>query len=105
MLIVKGKTQKSVLANILLDKTNSVCFQYYDSPVIWDSICVDSNEYSLCDFMECIAGEFQEVNDDNHYDYLIIYTNEYEEVLRDFIDWLDKSVCKYFCKDILVMCK
>lgn len=106
MLIVKGKSQKSVLANILIDKTKSICFQYYDQPVIFDSICVDSTEYSLNDFIECIAEEFKRVNADKiHYDYLIIYTNEKEEDLKELIDWLNEYRWRIFCNDILVMCK
>ena len=106
MLIVKGKALKSVLANILMDKTNSICFQYYDTPVICDSICVDSNKYSLMDFIECIAEEFKRVNAGRtHRDYLIIYTNEKEENLQLLINWLNEHRWRIWCKDILVMCK
>ena len=106
MLIVKGKAQKSVLANILMDKTKSICFQYYDMPVIWDSVCVDKTEYSLNDFIECIAEELKRVNADRtHYDYMIVYTNENEEDLKELIDWLNEHRWRIFCNDILVMCK
>lgn len=106
MLIVKGKSQKSVLASILLNKTKSICFQYYDMPIIFDSIYVDSREASLNDFIECIAEELKNLNaDEKHYDYLIIYTNEKEEDLEELIDWLNEYRWKIFCKDILVMCK
>lgn len=111
MLIVKGEHQKSILANILMSKTNSICFQYYDMPVVWDGICVDSTKYSLNDFIECIAEEVESVNTDRkHCDYLIIYTNEREEDLKELINWLNEYRWKFFCKDIvvndiLVMCK
>lgn len=107
MLIVKGKNQKSILANILLDKTKSICFQYYDMPVIFNSICVDNREYSLSGFIKCIAKEFEGVIsiDRTPYDYLIIYTNEKEEDLKELIDWLNKHRWEIFCNDILVMCK
>lgn len=106
MLIIKGKSQKSVLANILLDKTKSICFQYYDMPLIFNSICLDSREYSLSDFIECIADELKRVNAyRTHYDYLIIYTNEKEEDLKELIDWLNEHRWRIFCNDILVMCK
>ena len=106
MLIVKGKNQKSVLANILMNKTNSICFQYCCYPVILDGICVDSTEYVLNDFIECIAEEFKRVNADRtHYDYLIVYTNEKEEDLKELIDWLNNHRWRIFCNDMLVMCK
>lgn len=105
MLIVRGINQKSVLVNILMDKTNSICFQYCDYPVIWDSVCVDNKEHSLSDFIECIAEEFKRVNADRtHYDYLIIYTNEKEEDLNELVKWLREHRWRIFCKDILVMC-
>lgn len=106
MLIVKGKNKKSILANILLNKTKSICFQYYNTPVIFNSICVDNGEYSLGNFIECIAEELKKVNADRtHYDYLIIYTNEKEEDLKELIDWLNGHKWRILCNDILVMCK
>ena len=106
MLIIKGKAQKSAFANILMDKTKSICFQYYDQPVIWNSICVDKSEYSLMDFIECMAETFKELNADRtHYDYLIIYTNEKEEDLKELTDWLNEHRWRVWCRNIIVMCK
>lgn len=106
MLILKGKSQKSVLANILMDKTNSICYQYYNAPVVLDSICVDSTEYSLKDFIGYVIEEFKRNNaDEPHYDYLIIYTNEKEEDLIDLIEWFDEYRWRVSCRDILIMCK
>ena len=105
MFIVKGKVRKSILANILMDKTNSICFQYYDMPVVLNSICVDSREYSLANFIECIEEEFAMMDIGKHYDYLIIYTNESEENLKEFIDWMNDYKYAIPCKDVLIMCK
>ena len=106
MLIVKGTTRKSVLANILMDKTKSICCQYYGQPVVDNAICVDSTKYSLEYFIECITEEFKRVNADRvHYQYLIIYTNENEGNLKELIDWLNENRWRVFCNDILVMCK
>lgn len=106
MLIVKGKSQKSVLAQILVHHTQSICFEYYDYPIMYFSICVDRNEHSLSEFIECIAENLKALNaDKRHYDYLIIYTNEKEEDLKELIDWLNDNRWRVFCKDIMVMCK
>jgi hypothetical protein len=109
MLILKGKSQKSVLADILMDNTNSICFVYYDQPVIFGSICVDNREYSLENFFECIKEEFEEYSeydlDTKHYTYLIIYTNEKEEDLKDIIEWIKEYRWRIPCNDILIMCK
>lgn len=104
MLIVKGESQKSVLANILMNKTNSICFSYYDSYVVFDSICVDSRTHSLKCFTEYITEELQAIHS-VHYDYFIIYTNEKEEDLKELIDMLNKHNRGNFFKDVLVMCK
>lgn len=106
MLIIKGENQKSVLANILMDKTKSICFQYYDEPVVYYSVCLDNRKCSLSDFIEYIAEELKRVNAYKiHYDYLIIYTNEKEEDLKKLIEWLNEHRWRIWCNDILVMCK
>lgn len=106
MLIIKGKNQKSVLVNILMDATKSLCFEYHDYPVFYNSYCVDSEEYSLFEFIEFMAETFKELNADRvHYDYLIVYTNKKEEDLKELVDWLDKHRWRVFCRDIIVMCK
>lgn len=106
MLIVKGKNQKSVLVNILMDATKSLCFEYYDYPIMHGSYYIDSEIYSLNEFIEGMAETFKELNADRvHYDYLIIYTNEREEDLKEVIDWLNEHRWRIFCKDIIVMCK
>lgn len=106
MLIVKGNKGKSVLAQIVTHNTKSLCFEYYDYPVMYNSYCIDSEVYSLYDFIEFMAETFKELNADRvHYDYLIVYTNEKEEDLKEVIDWLEKHRWRVFCRDIIVMCK
>ena len=106
MLIVKGEVGKSVLAQILKNNTKSLCFEYHDYPVSYDSYYVDSEVYSLYDFIEYMAETFEELNADRvHYDYLIIYTNEKEKDLKVLIDWLNEHRWRVFCRGIIVMCK
>lgn len=108
MLIIKGENQKSVLANILMNETNSICFEYYNSPVVIHSVYVDSSKYSLENFIECVAEELKRINAhtyNTHYDYLIIYTNKKEEDLKELIDWLKEHRWRIFCRNILIMCK
>ena len=103
MLILKGDCGKARAVDILLDKTDSICFVYHDYPLIWNSICLNSLEYSLEDLKECIFDEFKASS--NNYDYMIIYTNKKEEDLKDFITWLNNTVWAYFCRDIIITCK
>ena len=102
MLIVKGRNGKSVLVQILADHTESICFEYHDYPVMYGSYCIDSEIYSLSDFIDFIK-EFDD--DKEHYDYLIIYTNEKEDSLKELIDFLNKHKLNISHKDIIVMCK
>lgn len=106
MLILKGNSGKSVLANIILSETYSRSFEYNDYPVMHGSVCLDSTKHSLEDFKECIVEwHNNNVYPDEHLDYLIIYTNQSEESLTDFIDWLSKNVWSLHYKDAIVMCK
>ena len=106
MLILKGQNGKSRVIDLLMDKTHSVCFVYNDYPLIFDSIGVDSTQYSLNDFIQCLSEEIKDaIVNDRHYDYLIIYTNQQEENLRSLINWLDKGKWKIPCRDIILTCK
>lgn len=106
MLIVKGKNQKSILANILMDKTNSICFEYHDDkPVVYNSIFGESTRYTLESLLEFIIEEPEALDVESPYDYLIIYTNKKEEELNEFINGLNEHRWRVSFKDILVMCK
>lgn len=106
MLIIKGDYGKSRIVDILMAHTNSICFVYNNYPLIYESICVDSNEYSLENFLECISDELKEATiKDKHYDCLLVYTNQNEEDLKKIIDWLEKYKFKIPCRDIVLTCK
>ena len=106
MLIIKGDYGKSRVIDILMAHTNSVCFVYNNYPLIYESIYLDSNEYSLVDFLECISDELKDsVVKDKHYDYLLVYTNQNEEDLKEIIDWSEKHKFKIPCRDIVLTCK
>ena len=106
MLIVKGDYGKSRVIDILMAHTNSICFVYNDYPLIYESICVDSNEYSLENFSECISDVLKDaIIKDKHYEYLLVYTNQNEEDLKKIVDWLDKNKFNIPCRDVIVTCK
>ena len=106
MLIVKGDYGKSRVIDILMAHTNSICFVYNHYSLIYESICVDSNEYSLENFLECISYELKDtVVKDKHYEYLLVYTNQNEEDLQEIIGWLEKHKLKIPCRDIVLTCK
>ena len=105
MILLKANNGKSVVVNYLCKYTDSICFEYYNDSVIYDteSIYVNSDEYSLID----LKGAITEVMDENDYSYtyLIVYTNETEDKLEDFIRWLDENKLLFHCMDIIVACK
>lgn len=106
MLILKGNEGKSRVADLILHNTNSVCIVYNDYPLIFDSIGVDSTQYSLNDLIECISEEMKDaIINDRHYDYLIVYTNQNEGNLSGLINWLDKYKWKIPCLGIILTCK
>ena len=106
MLTLKGDYGKSRVIDALMTHTNSLCFVYNNYYLIYESICVDSDEYSLEDFLECISDELKDaVIKGKHYEYLLVYTNQREKDLQDIINWLDKYKCKIPCRDIILTCK
>lgn len=105
MLILKGDCGKSRVIDILMDKTNSICFVYNDYPLIFNAIGLDSREYSLGNFLECISDTLKEaVVNDEHYDYLLVYTNKDEIDLQEIINWLNKYRWNIPCRDIILTC-
>lgn len=106
MLILKGYGGKSTVTGIIMNATNSICFVYNEYPILFNSICVDSKEYSLENFLECISEELKEaIDSDKHYDYLLIYTNQNEEDLQGIMDWVENDRRKIPCRDIILTCK
>lgn len=106
MLILKGDYGKSRVVEILMYSTTGICFVYGDSPSIFNSINLDCKEYSLNDFLKCISDTLKEavVNND-HYNYLFIYTNQDEGSLQDIINWLSENKSNIPCRDIILTCK
>lgn len=106
MLILKGNAGKSRIIDILMSKTNSACFVYNDYPLIYKSISVDSSQYSIDDFVECISDTMKDyIVNDEHYQYLLIYTNQKEEDLRKLTDYFDKYKWMIPFVDIIITCK
>ena len=101
MLILKGENGKSEVVNIILDSTISACFVYNDCPLaaIKNSIWLDSRQYTLEHLKLCMV---QETRCKEYYDYLIVYTNEKESDLKDFIGWLKMT---FTYRNIIVACK
>ena len=107
MLVLKGNRGKSRVVDIIYSQTYSRCFIYNDYPLMEDSIYLDSSEYSLNDLKECIVEYHDNSKEysDVRFDYLIIYTNETEESLTDFIEWLKENIWKFNYRDAFVMCQ
>lgn len=105
MLILKGDVGKSRVVDMLMDKTSSICFVYNDYPLIFNSIGIDSREYSLTDFLEYISDTLKrKLIDGDYYDYLIVYTNQDEIDLQNIINWLNKHRWNIPCRDIILTC-
>lgn len=99
MMILKGESGKSRVVDIILDGTNSVCFVYNDYSLFENSIWLDSRMYILEHLKLCIVQEIVKYED---YDYLVIYTNQTESNLKDFIEWLRMT---FTYKKFIVTCK
>ena len=102
MLILKGENGKSRVVDIILDSTISACFVYDDYPLVAfkNSIWLDSRQYSLEHLKLCMVQEITRYKE--YYDYLIVYTNQKERDLKDFIDWLKMT---FTHMNVIVACK
>lgn len=90
MLILKGKNEKSrIIEYIRMGMGsmvhNSVCFEYNESPVIYNSFYMEKDKFSLDEFRKSIEMYL----DDENPRYIFIYTNEQESNLSALIEWLD----------------
>ena len=106
MLILKGNVGKSRVVDIIASKTNSICLVYGFYTRIFGSLQIDSEDYSLDDFLKLISNTSQEaITNDEFYDYLIAYTNESEEDLQEIINWLEDNKWNIPFRDIILTCK
>lgn len=106
MLILKGNSMKSDVVYRIMGQEDSICFVYYNEPVIrgGNSIFVDKNKYSLEDLFNEIDSMFEKDFYDEYFRYLIIYTNEKESKLKEYIDWMEENRIAFRCSNILITC-
>lgn len=106
MLVLKGDNGKSKFINSLLGE--NICFEYCEYSVNLGGFYASSLNHSIDEFKDyikaCLYEEDRNCVDDI-YNYLIVYTNEKEEDLRDFITWLKDNELWFLCRDIIVVCK
>ena len=106
MLLIKGDKGKSSFINNVLG--NNLYFVYCDYPINIDGYWVSSLNHSIDEFKDFIKAYVHEEDKtckENLYDYLIIYTNESEENLKDFISWLKDNERWFLCRNTLIACK
>lgn len=109
MLILKGNAMKSEIINRIMEYGDSICFTYYDNPVVYsnsdNNFFVNKNEYSLEDLFNEIDSMFEKDLYNEYFRYLIIYTNENENKLKRYIDWMEENRIAFRCSEILITCK
>lgn len=107
MIILKGNKGKSKVINELNE--NSIYFEYCEYVVDFKKGCwISSLNHLINEFKdfikECLYEE-DKSGKENFYNYLIIYINEKEEDLKDFIDWVEDNERWFLCGDVIVTCK
>lgn len=108
MLILKGNSMKSEIVNRIMEYGDSICFVYYNNPVVYsnsdNNFFVNKNEYSLEDLFNEIDSMFEKDLYNEYFRYLIIYTNEKENRLKKHIDWMEENRTAFRCSEILITC-
>ena len=69
--------RRNIASSVVLHSSNT--FLIIKPPLIPGFIFLDKRKYTLHTLMDCIREEYENVFEDNHMEYLIIYTNEKEE--------------------------
>lgn len=83
MLLLKGKTGKSIILDIISKNTNNITIIYYDKPVI-SGLFMDSSTMSFKNFMFELQQYMNKIIDESEQiDYLIIYTNQGEPTIKN----------------------
>ena len=104
MLLLKGKSGKSVILEQIYKNTNSLAFVYYEQPVIDGALWVGMKSVQFGDFMRKIPEYLDKNEKNSRYDYLIIYTNE-----SDVDVWSEKRLIEEWEKNygftVIIGCK
>ena len=106
MLMLKGNTGKSKFIYNLIGR--NLCFEYCEDSIGIGEYWMSSLNHSLEEYKDYIKAclyEEDKSNKDNLYEYLIIYTNEREEDLEDFISWIKDNERWFLCANVLITCK
>jgi hypothetical protein len=106
MMILKGNRGKSKFLCELIG--NNLCFEYYECTVNLGGYWMSNLNHSIDEFKDYIKAclyEEDKSGKENLYNYLIIYTNEKEEDLKDFISWLEDNERWFSCRNVIVTCK
>jgi len=105
MQILKGDKLKSITVESILKSTNSYCYVYYDTVLSFNNYHVNSKYNTLEQFQGYLQYFIDWKDPEKYYDYFIIYTNNKEKELSEFIQWLDGKEGEFNCRCILVTCR
>lgn len=113
MQILKGKVQKSVTINhIMNDVRNCICIDYYTEQLNFgngsENYFINSDNHSISDLIEFLKNKFFDnihfELSSEYYEYLIIYTNLSETEIKELIEWIKDNYYKIDCNEILITC-
>lgn len=77
LLLLKGKVGKSVVLDMLSKSTKSISAVYYNQPVLMDALFVNSDVMDFPTFITELNRYLDKLSTtEQHYEYLIIYTNK-----------------------------
>lgn len=107
MQILKGNNGKSVTVHHILNSTHSTCVVYDTGwTPSFECYFVDSKEDTIKQLKEWIESYIKKLEKATiHFDYFIIYTNNSEIELKEFIYWLDDNKDRLKAVEVLVTCR
>lgn len=106
MLILKGVNGKGKVLNDLMAEHSCLCYSYGDDLMLStaDLFFYKKDGCTLNDLKDCIKHEMEDHPYEWFVDYFVIYTNEWEDDLYEFLEWLDCNELNW-CRQVIVTCK
>jgi hypothetical protein len=105
MLILKGQNFKLPTIMHILNESESICIMYDRSKPIIGGFYINPDETNFDDFILNLDGLLQEEHEKRaceQWDYIIIYSNEYEQNYHCYMNKLVKL--NKYCVCLLITC-
>lgn len=105
MLILKGKKQKTVVVNSIMESNDSILMYYNDYRIDFESEAALWVNKSQCSIDEFFKEAENWMKNSGEHKFFILYTNEKERDLKEWINWLYANERFLPCNQVILTCR